>query len=179
MLINIKKKPGIICTLNSEKWIEIFKTDGCRNNMYINIYIIYIHRDYIYAHIHTRIYIYDNIYAYTDIVYIICLHIYSIYIDPYNIFRHYIYIYIYIYSCIWYICLIIRTNGICTSWHLSWRMTLTNSWDFDIRTDHLISTRRPDLIIINKNPRKTYNEDNLRNCGLCCTDWARGKIERK
>ena len=23
-------------------------------------------------------------------------------------------------------------------------------WDFDIHTDHLISTRRPDLIIINK-----------------------------
>ncbi len=26
-------------------------------------------------------------------------------------------------------------------------------WDFDIQTDHLISTRRPDLIIINKKKR--------------------------
>ena len=26
-------------------------------------------------------------------------------------------------------------------------------WDFDIHTDHLISTRRPDLIIINKKKR--------------------------
>ena len=29
-------------------------------------------------------------------------------------------------------------------------MTLINSYDFDIQTDHLISTRRPDLIRINK-----------------------------
>ena len=27
-------------------------------------------------------------------------------------------------------------------------------WDFDIQTDHLISARRPDLIIINKKKRK-------------------------
>ena len=26
-------------------------------------------------------------------------------------------------------------------------------WDFDIQTDHLISARRPDLIIINKNKK--------------------------
>ena len=26
-------------------------------------------------------------------------------------------------------------------------------WDFDVQTDHLISARRPDLIIINKNKR--------------------------
>ena len=31
-------------------------------------------------------------------------------------------------------------------------------WDFDIQTDHLISARRPDLIIINK------NKENLQNC---------------
>ena len=35
-------------------------------------------------------------------------------------------------------------------------------WDFDIQTDHLISARRPDLIIINK------KKENLQNCGLCC-----------
>ena len=27
-------------------------------------------------------------------------------------------------------------------------------WDFDIQTDHLISARRPDLIIINKRKKK-------------------------
>ena len=34
-------------------------------------------------------------------------------------------------------------------------------WDFDMHMDHLISARRPDLIIINKN-------ENLQNCRLCC-----------
>ena len=28
-------------------------------------------------------------------------------------------------------------------------------WDFDIQTDHLISPRRPDLIIINNKKRKS------------------------
>ena len=28
-------------------------------------------------------------------------------------------------------------------------------WDFDIQTDHLISARRPDLIIINNNKKRT------------------------
>ena len=28
--------------------------------------------------------------------------------------------------------------------------TLKHLWDFDIQTDHLISARKPDLIIINK-----------------------------
>ena len=36
-------------------------------------------------------------------------------------------------------------------------------WDFDIHTDHLISARRPDLIIINN------KKENLQNCGLCYT----------
>ena len=36
-------------------------------------------------------------------------------------------------------------------------------WDFDIQTDHLISARRPDLIIIN-NKKK----ENLQNGRLCC-----------
>ena len=34
-------------------------------------------------------------------------------------------------------------------------------WDFDIHTDHLISTRRPDLITINK-------KREFENCRLCC-----------
>ena len=36
-------------------------------------------------------------------------------------------------------------------------------WDFIIQTDHLIPTRRPDLIIINKKKKK-----NLEDCRLCC-----------
>ena len=35
-------------------------------------------------------------------------------------------------------------------------------WDFDIHTDHLISARRPGLIIISK------KKENLQNCRLCC-----------
>ena len=34
-------------------------------------------------------------------------------------------------------------------------------WDFDLQTDHLISARRLDLIIIIK-------KENLQNCGLSC-----------
>ena len=34
--------------------------------------------------------------------------------------------------------------------------------NFDIQTDHLMSVRRPDLIIIKK------KKENLQNCGLCC-----------
>ena len=35
-------------------------------------------------------------------------------------------------------------------------------WDFDIHTDHLISDRRPDLIIFNKQKKK------IQDCGFCC-----------
>ena len=38
-------------------------------------------------------------------------------------------------------------------------MTRKNSWDFDIKTDHLISDRQPDLIIINKKERICRNVD--------------------
>ena len=37
-------------------------------------------------------------------------------------------------------------------------------WDFDLQTGHLISARKPDLIIITKKKRK----ENLQNCRLCC-----------
>ena len=40
-------------------------------------------------------------------------------------------------------------------------------WDFDIHTDHLISARRPDLIIINKK-KKRKKKENLQNYWLCC-----------
>ena len=54
-------------------------------------------------------------------------------------------------------------------------------WDFDIHTDHLISARRPDLIIINqkkKKKKKKKNRENLQNCGLCCPSWLYNKTER-
>ena len=41
-------------------------------------------------------------------------------------------------------------------------------WDFDEQTDHLISARRPDLIVKRKKKKKKKKE-NLQNCRLCCT----------
>ena len=46
-------------------------------------------------------------------------------------------------------------------------------WNFDIQTDQLISTRRPDLIIINKKKK-----ENRQNCRLCCPGWQQNKTER-
>ena len=43
-------------------------------------------------------------------------------------------------------------------------------WDFDTQTDHLISVRRPELIITKKKKKKKKKKEeevNLRNCGLC------------
>ena len=45
-------------------------------------------------------------------------------------------------------------------------------WDFQIQTDHLISARRPDLIVVNK-------KENFPNCELCCSGWPQSKIEKK
>ena len=50
-------------------------------------------------------------------------------------------------------------------------------WDFDIQTGHLISARRPDLIIIKKKKKKKKKE-NLQNCGLCRPGWLKTKTER-
>ena len=44
--------------------------------------------------------------------------------------------------------------------------------DFDIQTNHLISARRPDHIIINKKKK------NLQNCRLCCPGGPQNKTER-
>ena len=44
-------------------------------------------------------------------------------------------------------------------------------WDFDIQTDHLISARRPDLIIINK------KKEHLQNCRLCCPGRPQIKLK--
>ena len=50
--------------------------------------------------------------------------------------------------------------------------TLKLLWNFEIQTDHQISTRRPDLIIILK------KKENLLNCGLCCPGEPQREIER-
>ena len=44
-------------------------------------------------------------------------------------------------------------NCECATQNLSWRIWHKVLWDFEIQTDHLISARRPDLIIINKKER--------------------------
>ena len=52
-------------------------------------------------------------------------------------------------------------------------------WDFDIHTDHLISARKPDLIIIKKKKKKEKKkEDSLQKCRLCCPGWPQNKTER-
>ena len=47
--------------------------------------------------------------------------------------------------------------------------------DFDIQTDHLISARRPNLIIINNKKKK---KENLQNCQLCCPSRPQNKTEK-
>ena len=39
-------------------------------------------------------------------------------------------------------------------------------WDFEIQTNHQISARRPDLIIINNNKQKNKNKKNKRSCRI-------------
>ena len=45
-------------------------------------------------------------------------------------------------------------------------------WDFEIQTDHLISARRPDLVIVTK-------KENLPNSGLCRQGGPLTKNKRK
>ena len=47
--------------------------------------------------------------------------------------------------------------------------------DFEIQTDHLISARRPDLMIVNK---KKVGKENLPNSRLCYSGWPLGKTGR-
>ena len=60
-----------------------------------------------------------------------------------------------------------RTNGICTTQQLSWRMTHINSYE---TLTYKRIPRRPDLIVINQ-------KENLQNCRLCCTGWPLNKTE--
>ena len=55
-------------------------------------------------------------------------------------------------------------------WYMNNQASLLEN-DFDIQTDHLISARRPDFIIINK-------KENLRNSGFCCPGGPLNKTER-
>ena len=59
-----------------------------------------------------------------------------------------------------------QPNACSIKWHTQTPM------GFDIQTDHLISARRPDLIIINKKKK------NLQNCRLWCPSWPQSKTER-
>ena len=44
-------------------------------------------------------------------------------------------------------------------------------WDFKIQTDHLISARVGDLVIVNNNNNK---KENLLNSELCGSGWPQG-----
>ena len=53
-------------------------------------------------------------------------------------------------------------------------------WDSEIQTDHLISAKRTDLVIVNKRKKKEKKrEENLSNSGLCRSGWPQGKTEGK
>ena len=47
--------------------------------------------------------------------------------------------------------------------------------DFEIQTDHQISTRLLDLVIVNKKKKK----ENYPNCEICCASWTQSEIKRK
>ena len=50
--------------------------------------------------------------------------------------------------------LTIRTNGICTTQNLIRKIRCTKLfWDFEIQTDHLISARRPDRVMVKRKKR--------------------------
>ena len=46
-------------------------------------------------------------------------------------------------------------------------------WDFEIQTDHLISARRPDRVLINK------GKITCRKVDFACPGWPQSKIEKK
>ena len=49
---------------------------------------------------------------------------------------------------------------------------------FEIQTDHQISARRPDLVIVYKKKKKKEKE-NLLNSGVCRFGWPQGETEGK
>ena len=48
-------------------------------------------------------------------------------------------------------------------------------WDFEILTDHLISARRPDQVMVNNNKNEKRK---LANCRLYSSGWPQSKTER-
>ena len=50
-------------------------------------------------------------------------------------------------------------------------------WDFEIQTDHQISARWPDLVIVKKSIKR--KRENLINSGRCRTGWPLSKNKRK
>ena len=48
-------------------------------------------------------------------------------------------------------------------------------WDFDVHTDHLISTNKLGIIIKKKRKKRRQN---LQNCRLCSPGWQQNKTER-
>ena len=46
-------------------------------------------------------------------------------------------------------------------------MTHKLQWDFDVQTDHIISARKPDLIVINKKEKK--KKEKKRDCKIVCS----------
>ena len=47
-------------------------------------------------------------------------------------------------------------------------------WDFEIQTDHLISTKRLDLVVVNKKKK-----ENLPNSGVCHPRGSQSENQRK
>ena len=52
-------------------------------------------------------------------------------------------------------------------------------WDFEIKTDHLISAKRQDLVIINKKKKKKKKKENLPNCELRRSGKTEGKRKER
>ena len=54
-------------------------------------------------------------------------------------------------------------------------------WDFEVQTDHQISARWPDQVMVNKKKKKKKKKKkgNLLNGRLCCPDRPQSKIKRR
>ena len=51
-------------------------------------------------------------------------------------------------------------------------------WNFEIQTDHLISIKRLDQVVVKKKKKKKKKE-NLPNIGVCCSHRPQSNIRRK
>ena len=62
-------------------------------------------------------------------------------------------------------------------WDIVKNLMSSWKWDLNIQTDHLISARWPDCIIINNSKKK--KKENLQNCGFCCPGSRLKENEKK